>query len=810
MLLIDDCLEDRQTYLRYLSQTTNFNFNIIEAETGEDALTQFNSHKPELILLDYLLPDFDGLELIEYLQEQADDLPPIIMLSGQGTTNIAVNAIKMGIDDYCIKGEITAESLNKIISNVLEKNYLKSSLAKNQKQQQLISNIALRILQSLDLSEIFKITVKEIHKFLGCDRILLYRFDSNLTGNIVAESVKSGWTKFLGTTTIDTCFQIQSLEKFEQGGITTVDNLDLAEYSQCYLDLLKTFQVKAKAIVPILYQSSSTNRKLWGLLISHYCDREHHWQKEEIETLKKLSWHLSIAIQQAELFKNITDELALRRQAEKKIRQAQKQLHQANLSLEKRVKERTKELEQSKQAAETANRAKDYFLAHISHELRTPLNSILGFTQILKKDSNFEEIQHRHLDSIYQSGQHLLILINDLLDLSKITAKKLKLEPNNFDLITFLNKLVDMTNLQARQKGLDFHYQLLSPLPRVVYGDETRLRQVLLNLLNNAVKFTETGSVIFTVGFVKDLEKIRFQVQDTGVGIPAEQLKTIFLPFEQLSNNARAREGTGLGLTISSNLVQLMDSQIQIKSTLGQGSTFWFDLDLPAVDSTTACVTLENQYRFIGYEGRRRKILVVDDNTDNCQVLVNWLKPLGFELSEAENGRQGLAIARSFQPDLILLDLVMPIMDGVSMATKIRQDSQLKEVLIFAISANAKFTESINSHHNLFDAFLSKPVDLNQLLDMLEASLELEWITAESTETNLNISTPSQLIPDREQLEELLELAKIGDILQVIAQVESLEKLNERYSLFTRQVKQLANNFQLQKLVALFEKNLNE
>ena len=473
------------------------------------------------------------------------------------------------------------------------------------------------------------------------------------------------------------------------------------------------------------------------------------------------------------------------------------------------LKESEARLRKAKQVAEAANRAKDYFLANISHELRTPLNSIIGFTQILKKDLSFNEVQAQHLESIYQSGQHLLILINDLLDLAKITAKKLHLEPSNFDFIAFLKNLVMSTNLQARQKGLDFYYQLLSSLPRVVYGDQTRLRQVLLNLLNNAVKFTETGSIVFTVGSVKDLNKIRFQVQDTGVGISAERLKIIFLPFEQLPNSDRAREGTGLGLTISSNLVRLMGSQIQVKSTPGEGSTFWFDLDLPAGDSTDACINQEHQEQFIGYEGRRRKILVVDDNINNRQVLINYLKPLGFELSEAENGRQGLVIARSFQPNLILLDLVMPIMDGVSMATLLRQDSQLKEVLIFAISANTKLTEYVNSALDLFDAFLSKPVDLNQLLDMLEASLELKWITTESTETNINISTPPKLIPDREQLEELLKLAKIGDISQVIAQVESLEKLNECYSLFTRQVKELALKFQLQKLVVLFEKNLS-
>jgi len=240
------------------------------------------------------------------------------------------------------------------------------------------------------------------------------------------------------------------------------------------------------------------------------------------------------------------------------------------------------DLEHAKIAAEAANKAKSEFLANMSHEFRTPLNGILGYAQILLRDSTLTAPQRKGISVIQRSGDHLLTLINDVLDLSKIDAGKLELEPQEFSLAASLRNLVEITRLRAHEKGISFEYAEDSNLPSVVYGDEKRLRQVLLNLLGNAVKFTERGIVNFRVARLTD-NLIRFEVEDTGFGIPVEQLERIFLPFEQVKDSARAHEGTGLGLSISLRLVRMMGSQLRVRSILGSGSTFWFDVELPSL-----------------------------------------------------------------------------------------------------------------------------------------------------------------------------------------------------------------------------------
>ncbi len=462
-------------------------------------------------------------------------------------------------------------------------------------------------------------------------------------------------------------------------------------------------------------------------------------------------------------------------------------------------------LTESRQKLEQTNLAKDAFIAHMSHELRTPLNSIIGFSSILQQDPNLIEEQLRNVNIVHQSGQHLLTLINDILDFSKIEVGKLKLTPQIFNFSDFLEDLVDIFRLRAEQKGLNFINQISLFLPINVQADRTRLRQVLLNLLSNAVKFTETGSISFIVFCVKELcagggQKIRFQVEDTGIGIPAEKFADIFTPFKQLDIHLQNQEGTGLGLTITENLLQLMDSKIQLSSTLGKGSRFWFDLELTEVNNSQPSGTINFKDKTTRRLKQPCKVLVVDDNDDNRYLLVSYLEPLGFITEEAVNGAVGLNKVASFKPDIILLDLMMPVMDGREMTEKIREKNHLQDVVIFTLFANS---QSIISPEKLnCNAFIPKPVDLEHLLKLLETHLQLEWITSENISENIDSKNNKStlIVPSQNQLIQLLKLVELGDVEAIEKQIKLLEESDSQYISFAQQVRQYTFNFQLCKL----------
>ena len=508
------------------------------------------------------------------------------------------------------------------------------------------------------------------------------------------------------------------------------------------------------------------------------------------------------------------------------IKQAKEQLSQANIELEQRVAQRTAELTIAKEAAEAANQSKNSFIAHMNHELRTPLNGILGFTQILQKDPHLTNQQNQNLNLIARSGRHLLELINDILNFSKIEAEKIQLEPQDFNLLDFLDNLVATSSFRAEQKNIDLKYRLLSSLPQIVQADETRLRQVLLNLLSNAIKFTDRGEVTFQVGYVEDfsrqeavsggnrekglekssqslIPKMRFQIKDMGIGIPENKLTEIFLPFEQVHEAQSDREGTGLGLTISQKLIQLMGSHIQVTSTVGEGSIFWFDLDLPEGDPANVSTTnLQSAIEPTGFHGRARKILIVDDLADNRQLLIQYLQPLGFELAEAENGKQGLAIAENFKPDVILLDMLMPEMDGLEMLKQLRQHPQLKNIMVIFVSANSQFAEQLKTSQLQFEDFLSKPVDFNQLLQSLQTHLHLQCLFPESVQESDSVSL---VAPPQETLTKLWDLAKMGDMGELEEQINSLEQLDSQYLPFVNKARKLVESFNQNQLIKFLE-----
>ncbi|MCG3208032.1 MAG: Sensor histidine kinase RcsC [Anaerolineae bacterium] len=478
-----------------------------------------------------------------------------------------------------------------------------------------------------------------------------------------------------------------------------------------------------------------------------------------------------------------------------------------------------KETEQAlilaKETAEQANQAKSAFLATMSHELRTPLNGILGYTQILERDPDLTQHHRDGLQIIRQSGDHLLTLINDVLDLAKIETGKMDLQSAPFHLPSFLHSLGDIIQVWASQKKIDFVLETSAPngrFPTYVTGDEKRLRQVLINLLGNAVKFTEQGQVILRVRGTKlnhagQVQRLRFEVEDTGIGIPADQLEAIFDSFYQLGNYKTKVTGTGLGLPICRRLVTLMAGQLQVKSRLNQGSMFWFEIPLPEIALTGKESTGHSHQQIVGVENRPPpKILIVDDLPENRVVLTEMLALLGFSVREAGGAAEALTIAGQFQPDAVLVDLVLPEIDGFELIHRLRQTPSLQNVKIIANSASVYQSYAEKSLAVGSDAFLPKPIQLDDLLDVLQQQLALTWIlqdenagqTAAAGSAGIAVSLPGEII------NRLLELVRIGDIRALYRQLELIQQ-NTVAREQAEHLLDLAQSFELDDLAATLQ-----
>ncbi|MBW4520275.1 MAG: PAS domain S-box protein [Scytolyngbya sp. HA4215-MV1] len=736
-----------------------------------------------------------------------------------------------------------------VATDITDRKLAENALREAAKREKAALRVVERMRRTLDMEQIFNATVDEMREVLNCDRVVIYRFDTAKQGTCVAESVASPWSSLTEMCVRDpalldeACFDDRCIVKTWQTQDRSasapcseeyfssdfshslcyrcVSDVSQAQLDGQYLQLLENFHAKAYIIVPIFQE-----KKLWGLLASYQNSGPRHWESTETGLVVHISTQLGVALQQAEL-----------------LAQTQKQ---------------SADLEKARDAAEAANHAKSEFLANISHELRTPLNAILGFTQIMSHDHTLNPDHQKHLEIINRSGHHLLGLINDVLEMSKIEAGRMKLTPTNVDLYHLLNSLEEMIRVKAIAKHLTLSFERSTRVPRYITTDENKLRQILLNLLDNAIKFTAEGGVILRVRVEEEVSdrqtqrrgdtgtwrhedtetrqrgaggdstalpalssspafstptKLFFEVEDTGSGIAPEEIQRLFKPFVQTRSGLTSSEGTGLGLAISHKFVELLGGAIVVTSTPGYGSRFCFD-----IQTTLAPITLPSSLgvapRVIGCQPNQPtyRLLIVEDKWENSLLLMELLEPVGFEVKVARNGQEGIALWQSWHPHLIWMDMQMPVMSGYEATKHIKATMTGKETIIIAVTSSA-FEEDRSTILEVgCDDFIRKPFQEAVIFAKLTEYLQVQFIYEEN-ESRSGVQNPVaekmgdnwltpehlQVMPD-EWIAKLHQAAIEGRDYQLL---ELIQQIPVSHRTIGKALENLVNNFCFEKLIQL-------
>ncbi len=768
ILLIDDNPNNLAAAGDYLHDC---GFRIFSAADGKHGIERAERTRPDLILLDVLMPGLDGFETCRRLKAgTATREIPVIFMTALGKEEDTLQGFDAGAVDYITKpvqqGELLARITNHLRLRALTKSLQQQTetLARRTTQLEISSQVGGQLTSILDLNELLRQIVNLLQTRFGYYHVQIYLLDT--TGqnlNLVEATGSAG-----------------ALLKKQHHMIpmTAVNLAAKAANSKGTIMVNDVHQTEDGLPTPLLEETQSEiavpitmKGQVIGVL-DVQTNEISGWDENEANLLRLLANQIAVALTNAQLFEEAT---------------------------------------QAREHAEIANQAKSEFLANMSHELRTPLNAILGFAQLMRRDPELTLKQRENLGIIHRSGEHLLMLINDVLDMSKIEAGRMTLKISSFDLWNTLKHLEEMMRVRAERKGLQFTVTRASNVPQYISTDESKLRQALINLLSNAVKFTEEGGVTLRVkresrehgretsGHRYPVVGIRFEIEDTGLGIAAEEVDSLFDAFVQTQRVGATTEGTGLGLAISRKFVQLMGGDIHVESDVGKGAVFRFTIQGPLVEHATIDTRHTSiQGRIIGLAPNQPayRILIAEDHAESRILLAQLLRAVDFTVDEATNGREAIEQYHHWQPQLILMDMRMPIMTGYEATRSIRNAEVHPSSIhtpIIALTASVFEEEKTRMLSAGCDAVVRKPLRESELFDVIHQHLGVQYVyeepeqgrnvTALQKPSLENILTPEVLAAlPLDVLRSLEQAAAQGHVRMVDQAVEAIRPHNTAVS----------------------------